>query len=1119
LTQYPDKIKFVMKSRNPATRARSLGWRLELLGGAILSDGALRHRLERKTAGLLALLALEGERSRSTVAGLLWANNDEQTARTNLRQCLYRLKKLVGTDLVQTGEHLSITTELEVDTVTLESRAFLGDDAGLIAVRGEILEQFDFEDCPEFSEWLEAQRLRWRNARIGAYRRALHRPDSSEALEWARDWINLEPLSEEAHRALARAYASQGNRALALQTLRELETLLKRELNTTPSSASRNLYTSLERDAESKPLIVVLPADVRQPPLLAGREREWALLKQAWADGLDIIIRGAAGVGKTRLMLDFVASKTKFDLIAARPGDLGVPMSAFARSLRQILLVETSLKVPAWVKTELARLIPEFGTPPPAMTSEADKDRFYEALFTVSQHRFAQGISTIALDDLQFMDAASFDAALVNTERARRLGIRTIAAYRSGDLSPELEAQLEREAALGRVQIIELEPLEEVSLSALVTSLHLNAPKSLVGDLQRSTGGNPLYALETIRDLLEQDRLSDLKPSSSLTSQQVIAQRFERRSPEAQRIAQVAAVAGEDFTLELAAFVLDCKPLDLQDSLLELEQAQIMLGERFSHDLWLESVFSQISLSVRRFLHRRCAEFLAENGDSARVAEHWLEGGEPAKAVPYLVQAAERCDAQGRVVEAKMRYEQAGLALMPFDQPTAFEYLNLACHAAMDAVLPSEVERLLNVLNQVALIPLQRVVQCLSLAEWCRVLGETTGILSAVEQGLLNHAQGGEPDQYISLLNYRGTALQNLGQLEESVRVFDQLLQQGLVLDQETRAIIQSNRAVSLNRMGRPREAFSAFTLAIECRENSHAKLRSQINQALTYHELGQPNLQLERLQAVARQAGNHENIHLQATLGVAIALVLSVLEQYKAAIMALERIPSSLSFKSTESLRAWAALLLQLGEEAQALARLDQAQLLSQPPGSLGIARLLRARITNENDDWQSALSAIQTSGDHRYLRQYHLTRCPFLVADEALAVAQNILLQAQQLDLPGVTLTALVRITQAQLRLGLHQAAKTSSLSSMQLLTNVRSPYLNRTEILLTHALTLQATADTGFQTHLEQTLETLLEISRDQVPSEYRESFLNANPTNRATLELARASGIDITSLITQ
>jgi DNA-binding SARP family transcriptional activator len=300
-------------SASVTTRATAPAWRLELLGGAVLHGVAARHTLERKTAGVLAMLALEGEVTRSKVAGLLWADTDEERARANLRQTLHRLKKLVVTDLVQTGERLSLTSQLEVDTITLESKAFLGDDAGLIVVKGEILEQFDFEDCPDFNEWLQAQRERWRGARVSAYRRALQRPDtSSDALELASQWVNLEPLSEEASRALARVYYARGNRALALQRLNKLETQLQHELGAALSFETKALRESLEQDElVSEPVTAALPLDIRNPPKLIGRSREWAQLEQAWNSGKAVVIRGVPGVGKTRLMLDFLNQKTR----------------------------------------------------------------------------------------------------------------------------------------------------------------------------------------------------------------------------------------------------------------------------------------------------------------------------------------------------------------------------------------------------------------------------------------------------------------------------------------------------------------------------------------------------------------------------------------------------------------------------------------------------------------------------------------------------------------------------------------------------------------------------------------------------------------------------------------
>ena len=94
----------------------------------MLCGVASKHRLERKTAALLTLLS-QGEQTRSFVAGLLWGDNDETRARGNLRQCLFRLKRLSGVDLVETltqsGERLTLSNNLEVDMITLESRAFL----------------------------------------------------------------------------------------------------------------------------------------------------------------------------------------------------------------------------------------------------------------------------------------------------------------------------------------------------------------------------------------------------------------------------------------------------------------------------------------------------------------------------------------------------------------------------------------------------------------------------------------------------------------------------------------------------------------------------------------------------------------------------------------------------------------------------------------------------------------------------------------------------------------------------------------------------------------------------------------------------------------------------------
>lgn len=58
----------------------------------------------KKALGLIAYLALEGPASRARLADLLWSENDEESARRNLRVELHRLRKTVLRDYLHADE-------------------------------------------------------------------------------------------------------------------------------------------------------------------------------------------------------------------------------------------------------------------------------------------------------------------------------------------------------------------------------------------------------------------------------------------------------------------------------------------------------------------------------------------------------------------------------------------------------------------------------------------------------------------------------------------------------------------------------------------------------------------------------------------------------------------------------------------------------------------------------------------------------------------------------------------------------------------------------------------------------------------------------------------------------
>jgi DNA-binding SARP family transcriptional activator len=173
--------------------------RLELLGGAMLSGGGKRHTLERKTAGLLAYLALEGKQPRSVLAGLLWANTTETSARNNLRQCLHRLKKIANLVL---GDTLLELGDADVDVLHLEQQALLGEHAPWTFARGELLAGYSFDDCPDFEDWLHHSRTRLASAQNKAFSHLLRQSPKVLHPEIAARWLEVMPLLPEALKAV-----------------------------------------------------------------------------------------------------------------------------------------------------------------------------------------------------------------------------------------------------------------------------------------------------------------------------------------------------------------------------------------------------------------------------------------------------------------------------------------------------------------------------------------------------------------------------------------------------------------------------------------------------------------------------------------------------------------------------------------------------------------------------------------------------------------------------------------------------------------------------------------------------------------------------------------------------
>jgi len=291
-----------------------------------------------KVRALMAYLAVEAEQPhrREKLAGLLWPELSERSARQNLSQALYNLRRAIGDrdatppflivnpqtlQFNRSSDHcldVAVFKELLADCEEHRHRRLAGCDVCMDQLQqavglcqGGFLEGISLGDSPAFEEWslLEGEHLqRLLMEALSHLADCLEQRGEYEAAlqqRWRR--VELDPWQEEAHRDLMRVQALSGRRSAALAQYEHCRRTLAEELGVEPEEKTTALYQRI-RDGPALPALSPVPPHNLPAQLIpfVGRERELAEAKDRLGDPdcrlLSLV--GPGGIGKTRLDLE-----------------------------------------------------------------------------------------------------------------------------------------------------------------------------------------------------------------------------------------------------------------------------------------------------------------------------------------------------------------------------------------------------------------------------------------------------------------------------------------------------------------------------------------------------------------------------------------------------------------------------------------------------------------------------------------------------------------------------------------------------------------------------------------------------------------------------------------------
>ncbi len=1103
--------------------------RIELLGlpRLILSQGP-PHVLERRDAALLALLTLEGATLRARASALLWPDLNEKAARGNLRQRLFRLRAVTGEAFVVAQDALRIAPRAAIDLH--DAPALIAADPD--ACNGALLGSHDYSDNDVLAEWVQAAREGWRQSCRETLAAEASRREAAmriaDALRYAHRIVADDPLHEHGHRRLMRLHYLRGDRSAALAAFGACRDRLRDELGVAPDAETLQLARLIESGSGlPRPAPAPRPVATLRPPRLVGNASAWRTLALACATGRSALVFGDAGAGKTRLLSDFAASISgAAATFCARPGDAQLPYALLAQVVDG-LAARFGAPEPPWAAAELARIAPRLGAAP---ERRLDHLRFRQALEQALAGWRAAGLALVVLDDLHYADEATLDLlpALVKPAvvSAKEPGIVWLMGVRSAEMPAALQAGVDAldERCLLRVTV---EPLDLTAIQDLLESLGIDDLDGAAWApvLARRCGGNPLFLLETLRALLhQQGRAARIDPDQRLpvpgTVQQLIERRLRRLNPAALLLAQVGAVAGQDFTPELAAAVLKRSALEIAGAWAELESAAVLDAAGFAHDLVQDATASATPAPLARLLHLEVARYLETiGGEPSRLARHWQQAQQWQAAGDAFMQAAIAAEkASQRKLEVELAGEAAGCFVKVGDQAREFSARERLIRAAFYVESFENRVRRGEQLIGLAVSPEQR---CIALQVHARVLVEDLDnekVVSAAGESRALAAALGNDSRALMAACIEAWALSRMNRIEEAERLVARFVPIAKARGRDPRAArAMAEFGCALMTCDRADEADALFSDALQAAtalEDWGLCQEVQVHKAWVHHYRGdirEAALSYESARALAPRLGAESkptNL-TDAILGrfylelgrcaESLALLESTLAKQRQ-----HANPNQAIVYTAQA--ALARLHLMFGQPARA------ASVLTEPGRDAAPANqrqhfIARARIAIHLGQpaiefVRQALRAAEREGGAPAVLMVQAFLARLLPADEGAALASQGCARSQALRLDLAEWPLRLAACDALRRAGDVRHAAGLALELMSHCEHRAPVVFDAPEYGWVASQALREAGDEeGASRALRVAMHWIHTVALPNVPPEFRSSFLERNPVNRA------------------
>lgn len=588
----------------------------------------------RKAEALFYYLYLVKEASRDKLCELFWDEADGNTAKKNLRNAIYTIRKSFDKNILVSPSRNIVRLNQTVTITTDMDWIFKSDEIVDIPIKDlkgkEFLEGMSLKHAEGFQEWLITVQEYYRDSIITYLHRAIKSKsienESDDIDSYCKTLIDLDEFNEFAYRALMISYRNKKKYLDCLKTYNILAEILQRELNIVPEKETRDLYNQIIKERLDSRNI----KKPRKDKYFYGRSKEWALLKRNYelfinsGEGKSYAVIGEVGVGKTylvnRLLMDIGQNQDVFILrTSCYRGEMNFLLKPWHRLFKDFynIVDEEGIEIPQLLNKIITYAFPRF---------EDDNMNIYSKLIELADFLKYQVVEhgvfdvfeflakhrkiVIFIDDIQWMDQMSLNLLKNMIIQIHNKNIVFLMTCRNSK-THNIDEFISEMGMYGFVNRINLQRFNEKETNEFFRDA-IDKLTIDYGNFQpiiyNETKGNALFLVNFINNLLEDKDVRNLSP----VLKDILESRLIDVSDEAKKLLDVVAIFDDEARITYLKEILGVSEMAILDMVEELLQKNLLrevnsneIAFKITHPKLRKYIVSKLSTSKQRILKRR----------------------------------------------------------------------------------------------------------------------------------------------------------------------------------------------------------------------------------------------------------------------------------------------------------------------------------------------------------------------------------------------------------------------------------------------------------------------------------------------------------------------------------